>query len=254
MNLPYRTVPDQASTLNFEYLNKKVEVAVTGPTGPTGPEGDPGIIISDTPPDDTDSLWADTTEAGDVGIGPTGPSGPSGPTGSTGATGAGFDDALVTNTSYNVNSTTPVLVALATPTSNLAANTMFEVDVRGLLRNDSGADRTYVWTVQFDGTTYLTYTEGAALTASITSSVVDVKIVVAVYDQFDSHIQMTVNRSSPSAADTRQDMTTTASGQIWNNTANDFTDGGSLALYCHGQNTTTTQTFTRKTQKAVKLT
>jgi hypothetical protein len=131
---------------------------------------------------------------------------------------------------------------------------MFELDVRGLLKNDSGASRTYVWTVQFDGTTYLTYTEGAALTNSATSSVVDVKIVVAVYDQFDSHIQMTLNRSSPSTANTRQDMTTTASGQIWNNTANDFTDGGSLALYCHGQNTTATQTFTRKTQKAVKLT
>lgn len=88
MGLPYRKVEDPASTLNFEQLKEDLKTAVTGPTGPTGPEGDPGIIISDTPPDDTDSLWADTTEAGDVGIGPTGPSGPSGPSGPTAPTGA----------------------------------------------------------------------------------------------------------------------------------------------------------------------
>ncbi len=88
MGLPHRTVPDPASTLNFEKLQEEVKTAVTGPTGPTGPEGDPGIIISATPPDNTDSLWADTTETGDVGIGPTGPSGPSGPTGPIAPTGA----------------------------------------------------------------------------------------------------------------------------------------------------------------------
>jgi hypothetical protein len=254
MELPHRTVPDRASTLNFEYLDKKVEVAVTGPTGPTGPEGDPGIIISDTPPDDTDSLWADTTDAGDVGIGPTGPSGPSGPTGSTGATGAGFDDATVTDFAYNVNSTTPVLVALATPTSNLAANTMYEVDVQGLLLNNSGNARTYVWTIQFNGNTYLTYTEGSTLAAGTTYATVNLKVTVAVYSTASSYIQMMFTRSDPQAADTRQAISTSASGHIWNVTANNFTTGGSVGVFCHGQNTTTTQTFTRKTLKAVRLT
>jgi hypothetical protein len=254
MELPHRTVPDRASTLNFEYLDKKVEVAVTGPTGPTGPEGDPGIIISDTPPDDTDSLWADTTEAGDVGIGPTGPSGPSGATGNTGATGAGFDDSTVTDTAYNVNSTTPVLVALATPTSNLGANTMYEVDIQGLLLNNSGNARTYVWTIQFNGNTYLTYTEGSTLAAGATYATVNLKVTIAVYSTASAYIQMMLTRSDPQAADTRQAISTSASGHIWNVTANDFTGGGAVGIYCHGQNTTTTQTFTRKTLKAVRLT
>jgi hypothetical protein len=254
MELPHRTVPDRASTLNFEYLDKKVEVAVTGPTGPTGPEGDPGIIISDTPPDDTDSLWADTTEAGDVGIGPTGPEGPSGPTGLTGATGAGFDSATLTDFTYNVNSTTPVFVATATPTSNMAANTMYQVEVEGLLKNDSGTARTYVWTVQFGGTTYLTYTEGATLAAGITLATVSIKITVAVYSTASAYIQMDFSRSDPTAANTRQAINTSASGRIWNVTANNFTTGGGVNILCHGQNTAATQTFTRKTQKAVKLT
>ncbi len=257
MELPHRTVPDRASTLNFEYLDKKVEVAVTGPTGPTGPEGDPGIVISDTAPADTNVLWADTTEAGDVGIGPTGPAGPAGATGDTGASGAagiGFDDATVTNTAYNVNSTTPVLVALATPTSNLGANTMYEVDVQGLLLNNSGNARTYVWTIQFNGNTYLTYTEGSTLAAGITYATVNLKVTVAVYSTTSSYIQMMLTRSEPEAADTRQAISASASGHIWKTTANDFTAGGAVGIYCHGQNATATQTFTRKTQKAVRLT
>lgn len=88
MALPYRRVDDDKATLNFESVDARIDSELVGPTGPTGPEGDPGIVIAATAPADTDVLWADTTEPGDVGIGPTGPSGPSGPTGPMAPTGA----------------------------------------------------------------------------------------------------------------------------------------------------------------------
>jgi hypothetical protein len=37
---------------------------VTGITGPAGPAGDPGIIESETPPENTDVIWLDTSESG----------------------------------------------------------------------------------------------------------------------------------------------------------------------------------------------
>jgi hypothetical protein len=42
-----------------------------GADGPPGPDGDPGVVISDSVPDGTDVLWADTSEAGDAVV-PTG--------------------------------------------------------------------------------------------------------------------------------------------------------------------------------------
>jgi len=32
-----------------------------GATGPQGPQGVAGVYVSDTPPDDTDLVWVDTT-------------------------------------------------------------------------------------------------------------------------------------------------------------------------------------------------
>jgi hypothetical protein len=37
-----------------------------GDEGPSGPDGPPGVVISPTEPDDTDLLWADTSEPGDA--------------------------------------------------------------------------------------------------------------------------------------------------------------------------------------------
>jgi hypothetical protein len=55
-----------------------------------GVDGDDGIVIGATPPPTADSLWADTTTAGDgVYTGPPGPVGPQGPAGATGAAGVG---------------------------------------------------------------------------------------------------------------------------------------------------------------------
>jgi hypothetical protein len=48
------------------------EPGADGPMGPAGPAGapgepgEPGVVISDTPPVDTEVLWADTTEASEL--------------------------------------------------------------------------------------------------------------------------------------------------------------------------------------------
>jgi hypothetical protein len=245
----------ESAQRNFEAIAKSFPIqganladGLSGPTGPAGPEGDPGIIISATPPSNTDSLWADTTEAGDVGIGPTGPSGP------TGATGAGFDGQNSSSFSYSVNSTTPVLVASASPSSAMTAGSQLGVRMRGLLNNNSGASRTYVWTIQFNGNTYLTYTEGAALAASATNqSAVDIEINMVVHSTSAAYFQMKVARTAPSAANTRQDISTTTTGQIFNTTSSNLTTGGALTILCHGQNATASQTFTRRSLQTIRL-
>lgn len=42
-----------------------------GATGPQGPPGDPGIVIDDVPPEETNVLWADTTESSELAVGDT---------------------------------------------------------------------------------------------------------------------------------------------------------------------------------------
>jgi hypothetical protein len=51
-------------------VGQRGRIGPTGPTGPIGPTGstgetgEQGIVVSSTPPDDTEVLWADVTESG----------------------------------------------------------------------------------------------------------------------------------------------------------------------------------------------
>jgi len=61
--------PASGDTIIFDgesgvFINAPVPVGPTGPTGPQGDVGDPGVVIDDTPPENTDLLWIDTTSAG----------------------------------------------------------------------------------------------------------------------------------------------------------------------------------------------
>lgn len=74
---PFKVVmtPVEAQTFDVTVSapNPLVQVFSEGPQGPAGaastvpgPTGPPGVVISPTEPDDTDVLWADTSEVGDA--------------------------------------------------------------------------------------------------------------------------------------------------------------------------------------------
>ncbi len=215
---------------------------VTGAAGPSGPSGPAGIAGATGP-------------SGPTGLtGATGPTGVTGATGATGATGPIVDATNLSDTSISVNSTSAQTIATFIPNTALSSGKAIETEVKGYLINNSGAARTYVFTLIVGGVTYLTYTDGATLTNSATNfSIVEISAAIVTHSSGSAYLQMSINRYAPTAANARQAIATTTLGAIYALTTNDLTGTPTIQITCHGQNTTATQTFRRRFQKSIVI-
>jgi hypothetical protein len=229
----------------------------TGPAGATGPTGVTGAAGPSGPsgPSGPAGIAGATGPSGPTGLtGATGPTGVTGATGATGATGPIVDATNLSDTSISVNSTSAQTIATFIPNTALSSGKAIETEVKGYLINNSGAARTYVFTLIVGGVTYLTYTDGATLTNSATNfSIVEISAAIVTHSSGSAYLQMSINRYAPTAANARQAIATTTLGAIYALTTNDLTGTPTIQITCHGQNTTATQTFRRRFQKSIVI-
>lgn len=164
--------------MNWEDRDQTIEVSAAqqvqvqsnlmgpeGPAGPTGPQGPQGLIgpagpagsieISDTPPEDTSVLWADTTTDGVAGPGG----------GSLQTVDSGEDYRLIVFANGDVRGVPINAQAPATPTGLVATPTVRRVNVS--------------WDSQVDAVSYNLYRDGNLVANVSTPSYRDTDVVLS---------------------------------------------------------------------------